>query len=80
MNPGKAMTITRRNRAQAETVATVILTEGLTPQNLRAVASALGCQDPDAILSHLNPQVMRTRLADVLVEAVIEAMEDSNVA
>lgn len=72
------MTISRSCRASAEQVATSSLSEGLSQQNLRAVAYALGCQDPDAVLAHLNPKVLKSRLADVLVEGVIEAMEDAH--
>jgi hypothetical protein len=47
-------------------------------RDLRAIAGALGCQDPDAVLCHLNPRVVESRMADLLVEAVIEAMEDAH--
>lgn len=74
------MTITRSVRASAEQVAATGLAEGLNQQNLRAIAYALGCPDADAVLAHLNPRTLKTRIADLLVESVIEAMEDAQVA
>lgn len=74
------MTITRSVRTNAEQVAATGLSEGLNQQNLRAIAYALGCPDADVVLAHLNPRALKTRMADLLVESVIEAMENAQVA
>jgi acyl-CoA synthetase (AMP-forming)/AMP-acid ligase II len=68
---------TDKARRSAEAIATQAISDDLKPETLRAVAYALGCQDADAVLAHLNPKVLKSRLAHVLVEAVIEAMEDA---
>lgn len=64
-------------RRSAEMIAARAMDDDVKRETVRAVAYALGCPDADAVLAHLNPQVLKSRLAHVLVEAVIEAMEDA---
>lgn len=74
------MTISRRDRMMAENVAAQSISEGLTEANLRSIASALGCQDPAVVVACMSQRSLETRMAELLVEEVIEAMQDAKIA
>ncbi len=74
--------ITTQQRSQATKIAAERIGAAREDRerSLRAIASALGSQDPEAVIAHLNPRVVESRMADVLVDAMVEAMEDCQAA
>ncbi len=71
------MSITQSQRRSAERIAEAGLIEGLTRQNLRSIAQALGAQDADVVLAHANPRGLTSRCAEIIVESIAEGMEDA---
>ncbi len=71
------MSITQTQRRSAEKIAEAGLIEGLTRQNLRSIAHALGAQDADIVLSHANPRALTSRCAAIIVESIAEGMEEA---